>query len=907
MGTADYMAPEQASDSRTVDIRADIYSLGCTLYKLLSGQAPFGGPEYHATLDKLNAHVQKTPPPISQLVADIPQELSAILDRMLAKNPADRFPTPAEVAKAIEPFCAGANLIDVITRAISIDPLSLRERARVRAGESADIRTKPLPAPSRLRSIPIFIAVAVAFMAAGFALGIIIKINKDGKETTVDVPLGSTATVNESGNIDLRIAAKPEARKKTVSSPGAEFKTLQGPWKIVHLEKGKEAEGIWMSITDLMKLDYIHIYEGWLDMHGLWIDYSIDPTAEPKTIDFIWAGKLAAWGIYKIEGGRLTMIFTKYFPTLKSQQRPNDFAVDENSTDVLLVLERYKPSEDEQAMSGADWQVESEIHDGKAAPVGGKKCRFSNRSINFDKDGFPPKGGLFSGFFTIDPTKIPKTITINAWMEVNPEKMMGRVKLSGIYKFDGDRLTIAYRTGDKPPEEFESTPGSGISLLVLKKASETAAVPNPALDAEPGSDREPQGRIKVKSDIAPEAPDEKAKPAERSVTFYTAQITRGDITAMVSASGTIQPEGTAEVSAQVSGQIVSLGDDPRGAGDPKFKGKTIDYNSPVEQGTVLARIDDAVHKLKVEQEKAVVRRAEAELALAKSKYESAKKLDKNTISENDLLAAKLAVNAAEAALEQAKAALEQAQINLERTIITSPISGVIIVRRVNVGQNVAPRTSDVPSLFFIAKDLKKMQIWASVNEADIGRIHEGMPASFTVDAFPKQTFTGKVTQIHCDASMVHHYAVIVAFDNPDGKLWPDMTANVKFEVNAHRDVLCVQNSILRWMPRPELVEDLGVTIVDGNQDSVQKAFDALKDMYTTLDKQNRGIIWVISQDGKHLRRIVVQTGLSNGALTEISGPDVKEGMEVVIGHTFRPNAARGNPFSKEGSNKPEKR
>ena len=104
MGTADYMAPEQASDSRTVDIRADIYSLGCTLYKLLSGRAPFSGPEYRGTLDKLNAHVHQPPPPIRQFVPDVPEELAAILDRMLAKDPADRFATPAEVAEAWSRF-----------------------------------------------------------------------------------------------------------------------------------------------------------------------------------------------------------------------------------------------------------------------------------------------------------------------------------------------------------------------------------------------------------------------------------------------------------------------------------------------------------------------------------------------------------------------------------------------------------------------------------------------------------------------------------------------------------------------------------------------------------------------------------------------------------------------------------
>ena len=146
MGTADYMAPEQASDCRTVDIRADLYGLGCTLYKLLSGRAPFSGRQYATALDKMNAHVHQPVPPIRDVVPDVPEELAAILERMLAKDPGDRFATPADVAVAMEPFCQGANLNDLIERAMASeeDPLSLRERARVRA-EDVAAKTAPFP------------------------------------------------------------------------------------------------------------------------------------------------------------------------------------------------------------------------------------------------------------------------------------------------------------------------------------------------------------------------------------------------------------------------------------------------------------------------------------------------------------------------------------------------------------------------------------------------------------------------------------------------------------------------------------------------------------------------------------------------------------------------------------------
>ena len=259
--------------------------------------------------------------------------------------------------------------------------------------------------------------------------------------------------------------------------------------------------------------------------------------------------------------------------------------------------------------------------------------------------------------------------------------------------------------------------------------------------------------------------------------------------ALITATGTIEPMEVLDVTAQVSGRIVSFGDDPRGATDPSFKGKTIDYNSPVEEGTVLARIDDTLYKARVEQEQAGYKRAEAELKMAVAKYKSAQEQAKLGLAKDDP-SLEAGVSAAEAGLALSKAALDTAKINLDNTVIKSPVKGMIIARRINVGQNVAPNTNEVPSLFLIAKDLRKMQVWASVSEADITRIHEGMTASFTVDAFPKEVFTGKVVQIRHDAAQVQNnvvYTVVINFDNPDLKLLPYMTANLKFEIEKEQN------------------------------------------------------------------------------------------------------------------------
>jgi HlyD family secretion protein len=347
--------------------------------------------------------------------------------------------------------------------------------------------------------------------------------------------------------------------------------------------------------------------------------------------------------------------------------------------------------------------------------------------------------------------------------------------------------------------------------------------------------------------------------AERIASFRVATVTRGDLVQAVSATGTLEPEELRDVTTQVAGQIVSFGDDPRGSSDPRYKGKPIDCGSPVDEGTILARIDNKIYAARVEQEKASHERAKAELALAQLKKEPGE-------------AGKLALVAAEAAVAQSNAALKQAQLNLDATIIRSPVKGVIIRRRVNLGQNVGPTNSNSSSLFLIAKDFKKMQVWASVNKADIGRIREGLEARFTVDPFPDQVFAAKVTQIRNNAQSVQNvvvYTVVLEFDNPDLRLMPYMTANIKFTIETRHNVLRVPDEALRWNPRPvQVAADVG-----GKAD-IERARQNAASM---------GRLWVKDQDGRHVRPIDVQVGLTDGILTEISGSELKEGMEVVVG------------------------
>ena len=251
MGTADYMAPEQASDSRTVDIRADIYSLGCTLYKLLTGRAPFSGPEYRTTLDKMNAHVHQPVAPIRRIVPDVPEQLAAVLDRMLAKDPSARFATPAEVAEAIAPFCAGADL-PAPCECAEASPPPGTERSLVAGegrgegssglpsttgrragGEGRFVAPQPLARSRRWKWFAAHLLLLLMVGGLGFALGILITIKRNGQTYQMEVPENSRTVVDQNGNATVEIGGSREGGPATAATdPAAELKSLQGMWKI---------------------------------------------------------------------------------------------------------------------------------------------------------------------------------------------------------------------------------------------------------------------------------------------------------------------------------------------------------------------------------------------------------------------------------------------------------------------------------------------------------------------------------------------------------------------------------------------------------------------------------------------------------------------------------------------------
>jgi HlyD family secretion protein len=418
---------------------------------------------------------------------------------------------------------------------------------------------------------------------------------------------------------------------------------------------------------------------------------------------------------------------------------------------------------------------------------------------------------------------------------------------------------------------------------------------------------------------------------ETHMGFRTVAVERGDLIDTISATGTVEPEEVVDVGAQVVGRVKDFGPDPS---DPEGK-KKIDYNSVVHQGTVLAYIDDSVYKAQLDQAKAADLRSQADLNQLKAKllqteqdWKRAKEL--RTIkdipgierpikgiadSDYDLAVAnyemaKANVNVGEATVKQNEAALKLAQANLDYTIIKSPVEGVIIARRVNIGQTVAGGSLNTPSMFLIAKNLKKMQVWAGINEADIGRIysHKGMPVRFTVDAFPGEVFHGKVVQVRMNANMTQNvviYQVVVGFDNSDLRLIPYLTANLKFEVEKRENVLLVPTAALRWKPKaeqvvPRLREKLAPTLESqsGGGGPPGSSAEGAKSDKLAQNAEEHGYLWV--QDGDYVRPLAVIVGATDEMHTEISGDGVKEGMQVVVGMSKGDNDAQTdettNPF-----------
>ncbi len=371
--------------------------------------------------------------------------------------------------------------------------------------------------------------------------------------------------------------------------------------------------------------------------------------------------------------------------------------------------------------------------------------------------------------------------------------------------------------------------------------------------------------------------------AKNDLHFETAKVDRGRITSKVTASGSLSALVTVQVGSQVSGRLQHI---------------YVDYNSPVKKGQLIARLDPELFQAAYQQARANevaatgnLAKAEAQAADSERQYQRAKELAaQKLVDQADLDtamstadAARAQVQASRGSLAQAEAALHQARINLAYASIYSPTSGVVISRNVDVGQTVAA-SLQAPTLFVIAGDLRKMQVDTSVAEADIGRLRTGMPATFTVDAYPTETFQGRVRQIRNDPQTVQNvvtYDAVIDIGNPDLKLKPGMTANVTFVVAERNAVLRVPNAALRFRPGSDVLAAAGLSGKGRHGGSAVVDAAERDDLSWSRDEAtSRRRVWVLEQ-GKP-RPVSIEIGISDGTLTEVAGGRLADGASVIL-------------------------
>ena len=354
-------------------------------------------------------------------------------------------------------------------------------------------------------------------------------------------------------------------------------------------------------------------------------------------------------------------------------------------------------------------------------------------------------------------------------------------------------------------------------------------------------------------------------------TYKTAEAVVQDITTSVTATGTIEPVTSVTVGTQVSGIVSKL---------------YVDYNSIVKAGDVIAELDRTNLMSELSSAKASLNSAQSELDYQKANHERYKTLhEKGLISANEYEQVRLSFIKAQQTLTNHKENVKKAQTNLGYATITSPIDGVVLSKAVEEGQTVAS-SFNTPTLFTIAKDLTDMRVIANVDEADIGEVKEGQRVTFTVDAFPEDTFQGFVSQVRQEAaaeSNVVTYEVVISAPNEDLKLKPGLTANVNIFTLEMKDILTIPNKALRFTPNEAMLSE---------GETIQNAEGKTK-------------VWV--KEGSVLKAMPVKTGMTNGTLTQVfeglaPGTEIITEIQVVMpeGEEKQMNT---NPFMPQPRNR----
>jgi HlyD family secretion protein len=391
--------------------------------------------------------------------------------------------------------------------------------------------------------------------------------------------------------------------------------------------------------------------------------------------------------------------------------------------------------------------------------------------------------------------------------------------------------------------------------------------------------------------------------------YRFASITRGDLEAAVSATGTLGAVTTVQVGTQVSGKVVAT---------------FADFNDEVKKGQLIARIDPTLLQQTVRDAQAGVERSQAELEQSQREYERNEQLfQRKVLTEIEFNNAKYALAVARANVKSAQVTLDRARQNLSYTSIYAPIDGIVVERNVDIGQTVTASMS-TPQIFLIANDLAQMQILASVDESDIGAIKPDQPVRFTVQAYPDQRFNGTVKQVRLQSKTtenVVNYTVVVSVGNPDGRLLPGMTATLEFLTGSASNVLLAPNAALRFRPTDEMRAEVRQRFQDragaagesrerpempadgSGAMAAERAMGSAGARNGTTSgaggegrggaengagagqrgrRANMPTLWYLDASGK-LAIARVRAGLTDGQQTEVEGPGLREGMQVIVG------------------------
>lgn len=418
----------------------------------------------------------------------------------------------------------------------------------------------------------------------------------------------------------------------------------------------------------------------------------------------------------------------------------------------------------------------------------------------------------------------------------------------------------------------------------------------------------------------------------KKVGYETQVIRRGTIEETVSSTGTIQAKGSVEVLTQLTGTIEAV---------------YVDFNDRVRQGQLLAELDKSMLLLSLREQEAALRKAKAKVEESQATYDRNLQLQKrNLISESDLLTSKTNLESAKADLESTQVAYEKARLNLEQYAkILSPINGIVLERNIDKGQTVVANSGSVTRLFTLAENLENLEIYALVDEIDIGKIREGQEVRFTVEAFPDRKFTGKVRQIRkmpTTSNNIVNYTVVIDSKNPNNLLLPGLTATVEFLVNRKENVVVVPNSALKFTPPSEVAaavrrkqfEERIAHLPPEEKEKLLKEYDEAVKKGTTgrpntqvgvlggmpfipgagrpparsssggsggggalANRNNPGSgtpgasptearfegkpIWILQEDGNVALRYV-RTGITDGKFTEVMDGESLQGLQVIV-------------------------